>query len=105
MLSLDLLYAVLQGLPATHLQHLDRPWLLFCERIEQALKGGQSALSALRLALEETHESHIRVIKKALTHVAAVRGLKKLSYRQKQLLMVLRVAKVASLRQLCSSVP
>lgn len=103
MLSIDLLYAVLQGLPSAHLQHLDHPWRIFCRDVEQALKGGQPPVAALRFALENSLDWQVTAIKKALAQASVVRQLSKLSHRQKELLVALRVAQVASLSQLCCS--
>ena len=56
MLTLDMLYAVLQGLPADHLDYLDRPWYLLAVRIARGLKEGLDPPSALHAAPRKAKE-------------------------------------------------
>ena len=100
MLTIEMLYAVLQGLPATHLDFLDPPWLHFCERIERALKAGLDPLTALRSALDNMGDWERIMLRKALAQSRSVMPMPDLSYRQKEALIALRYAGVASLAQL-----
>lgn len=101
MLTLDLLYAVLQGLSPSYLTHLEIPWRVFCGRIQRALNMGHPPLVALKLALKQAGISEIERISKALGEVQSVMELPELSFRQKQALIALRYEDVASLSHLC----
>jgi len=100
MLTLETLYALLQGLPAKYLDFLDPPWPPFCQRIENALKQGMNPLAALQFALDAMNDWGRSMLKKALSQVRPVMNLHGLSYRQKEALIALRYAGVASLAQL-----
>lgn len=100
MLSLDMLYAVLQGLPPKYLNHLEWPWPQFCERIARALASGADAVAALRLALNNSSPSQIAAIRKSLREIEPVMHLPNLTYRQREVLIALRNSKTASLAQL-----
>lgn len=101
MLTLDVLYAVLQGLPAERLQHLkDTPWLILCSRIEDQLKHGESPLLALREALKQTGNRERQHIREALACILPAMSIPHLTYRQRQALITLRYAKSISLTQL-----
>lgn len=100
MLTIEMLYAVLQGLPASHLDFLDPPWLHFCERIERALKAGLDPLTALKSALDTMGDYERRMLRKVLAQSRSVMPMTDLSYRQKEALIALRYAGAASLAQL-----
>jgi hypothetical protein len=100
MLTLETLYALLQGLPAKYLDFLDPPWPPFCQRIENALKQGMDPLAALQFALDAMNAWGRSMLKNALSQVRPVMNLPGLSYRQKEALIALRYAGVASLAQL-----
>jgi len=95
-----MLYAVLQGLPSSFLDYLDRPWVVFCERIERAMKAGHDPLAALRSALAHIGDWERETMKKALIEVQPVMQMPGLSFRQKEALIALRYAGAASLSQL-----
>lgn len=100
MLTLDLLLAVLRGLPPAYLSHLESPWRLFCGRIQQALRQGHPPLDALQLALEQASLQEVQQISKAIGEANGVMSLSDLSHRQKQALAALRYENVASLSHL-----
>jgi hypothetical protein len=100
MITLELIYAVLRGLPARYLDFLDPPWPPFIQRIENALKNGQDPMSALRFALDSMNDWAKTVLRKTLSQVRPVMRLPGLSYRQKEALVALRSAGVVSLTQL-----
>lgn len=100
MLTIEMLYAVLQGLPSSHLDYLDPPWPIFCKRIERALKAGLDPLTALKAALENMGDFERRMLRKALAQSLSVMPMPGLSYRQKEALIALRYAGVVSLAQL-----
>ncbi len=50
MLTLEMLYAVLQGLPSSYLTRLDEPLAYFCGRIHAALNDGHDPITALQIA-------------------------------------------------------
>ncbi len=100
MLTIEMLYAVLQGLPSSHLDFLDGPWPRFCKRIERALKAGLDPLFALKSALDNMGDWERKMLRKALAKSRSVMPLVDLSYRQKEALIALRYAGVSSLAQL-----
>lgn len=101
MLSLDTLYAVMQGLPVDRLQHLkDTPWRVLCWRIERELAAGHPPLLALQNALKDLGDWERQHIRQALAHVLPVMHIPGLSYRQRQALITLRYLGSASLTQL-----
>ncbi|MGH2583133.1 MAG: hypothetical protein ACRDFQ_09600 [Anaerolineales bacterium] len=100
MLTLEILYAILQGLPAEHIDFLDPPWTPFIKRIEIALKYGADPISALKSAIEQMNDWGREQLKKALSQIRPVMDLPGLSYRQREALVVLRSMGVASLSQL-----
>ncbi|MEX2144413.1 MAG: helix-turn-helix domain-containing protein [Anaerolineales bacterium] len=100
MLTIEMLYAVLQGLPSAHLDFLDPPWPIFCQRIERALKAGLDPLTALKSALDNMGDWEALMLRKALAQSISVLPITDLSYRQKEALIALRYAGVASLAQL-----
>jgi len=101
MLTLDMLYAVIQGLPADHLDYLDRPWYLLAVRIERALKEGLDPTSALHSALSNSADWERQVYLRAFIHEEPVLALPDLTPRQKEALIALRYAGACSLAQLC----
>jgi predicted transcriptional regulator len=100
MLTLEMLYAVLQGLPSSYLSFLDHGFAHFCWLVEQAFKEGHDAEGALRFAVSWSRESQFNAIKRVLAEVAAVSKIPGLSHRQQETLVALRYSKVASLRTL-----
>lgn len=101
MLTLDLLYAVMLGLPSKDLHHLNETaWRVLCSRIERFLASGHDPLTALKLALETAGDWERTELRKALQQVLPVMSIPGLSYRQRQALIALRYVKTASLTQL-----
>jgi predicted transcriptional regulator len=100
MLTLDLLFAVLQGLPASFLDQLDPAWQDFCRRLEFALQRHTDPLEALKEALQKASQREIRYLGRALAKAESVMSLPGLSARQKQALIVLRYEHAASLSRL-----
>ena len=100
MLTLDMLFAVLQGLPADHLKHLHRPWYLLAWRIERGLKEGLDPVSALHAALSNSHKWEREHYLRAFEHEEPVLALPDLTQRQKEALVALRYAGASSLTQL-----
>ena len=56
MLTMEIIYALLQGLPAKYLDFLEPPWPPFCLRLEQALKNGATPVEALSYAIESMND-------------------------------------------------
>ncbi len=100
MITLEIIYALLQGLPVKYLDFLEPPWPPFCLRIEHALKDGVEPMEALKYALDSLNEWGRGQLRKALSNVRPVLELPSLSYRQKEALIAMRSAGVASLAQL-----
>ena len=100
MLTLEMLFAVLHGLPADHLDYLDRPWYLLAKRIERAMKEGQDPYSALHSALVNSHEWERQTYLRAYLQEEPVMALPDLTPRQKDALIALRYAGACSLQQL-----
>ena len=75
MLTLEMICALLQGLPADHLDHLDRPWYLLAVRIERALKEGLDPTSALHAALSNSAEWERQVFLRAFLQEEPVLAL------------------------------
>jgi hypothetical protein len=90
MLTLDMLFAVLQGLPGSALTHLREPWQLFCDRIHFAFHRTIDPLEALKMALDKASTAEIRLISEAVTEAQGVLELPDLSPRQIQALTALR---------------
>ena len=101
MISRELLYAILQGLPEKYLAHLDAPWPLIARRINIELSQGRDPISALKSAFARTGEYERQKIREALLQIVPVMQIPGLSYRQREALVALRSAKTASLAQLC----
>lgn len=101
MLTLEMLYAVIKGLPATHLDHLSRQWLLFCGDIHRAMQAGATPVDALIDTIRSLQYWQIKKMHSDFTVAQAVHTIPGLSYRQKQALIALRTAETASLPQLC----
>jgi hypothetical protein len=97
MLTLDLLRAVLHGLPPVHLTHLQRPWQRFCSHIHHHLRMGHPPLEALKLALDGATDDELALLTQAVSEIRGVMRLSDLSFRQKQALAALRVERVATL--------
>ncbi|MEX2162300.1 MAG: hypothetical protein WD751_10360 [Anaerolineales bacterium] len=97
MLTLEILYALLQGLPAKYLDFLEPPWPPFAQRIENALAAGLSPMQALQDALDSMNDWAKGQLRKMLSQVHPVMALPGLTYRQKEALIALRACGVASL--------
>ena len=104
MLTFEILYAMLLGLPSSYLEHLDNEWSSLGAHIVEALHAGHDAVSALKIALQAAPYWQILGLRDSFKMIKGVMALPGLSYRQKELLMALRSAKVASLAQLSRSV-
>jgi hypothetical protein len=104
MLTLEILFAVLQGLPPVYITHLEPQWHIFCQRIHRALNLGHDPLGALQAALGEATFGELELLSKMMGELEAVRRLEDLTYRQKELLTALRYVEVASLTQLKTTV-
>lgn len=100
MLTLDVLYAVLQGLHPSHFSHLDGVWQVFCGDIYQAIKQGRDPVTAFKNTLDQARYGILSGIEQALSELLSVSDLPGLTFRQKQALSTLRHAKVLSLTQL-----
>jgi predicted transcriptional regulator len=100
MLTLDLLYAVLQGLPPSQFADLDTPSRTFCDRVHSHLQSGHSPLDAMKTALAELGDSEAQLIFKALDDAQSMEQLSDLSLGQKQVLLALRSSEFASTTQL-----
>ncbi len=100
MLTFEMLYAVLQGLPSSYLDHLDKEWIRFCVQIQLALEKGHDPISALRTAIQNAEGWQIESMRRSFKKMHTVMHLTGLTYRQKETLAALRVAGVASLAQL-----
>ncbi|MCL5428333.1 MAG: hypothetical protein M1347_00830 [Chloroflexi bacterium] len=100
MLTLDLLFAVLRGLPGSALTHLREPWRYFCDRIRFAFHRTRDPLEALKMALERAGSAGIRLLGRAVAEAQTVLELPDLSTRQKQALTALRYSRTATLSQL-----
>ncbi len=100
MLTLDVLYAVLQGLHPSHFSHLDGIWQVFCADIHKAIKEGRDPVTAFKSTLDQAQYGILWGIEQALSQILSVSDLPGLTFRQKEALSALRHAKVASLAQL-----
>lgn len=102
MLTKDIIRAVLQGLPSSSLPPLGHPYLLFCQRIETALKYQVPPLPALKHALQEADPWGTRALSRSLKETRTVQhlSLPALPKRQKELLVALRVFGPATCAQL-----
>lgn len=103
MISREMLYALLQGLPEKYFAHLDAPWHYIARLINIELKHGRDPISAVKAAFARTEGYSREKIKEALLNVLPVMQIPGLSYRQREALIALRSAKdkTASLAQLC----
>lgn len=84
MFSLEMLYAVLQGLPAKYLDFLDPPWGYICTLIELGLKDCLDPMAALNQALARMSDPARSSLRKALSKTRPVMQMPGLSYRQKE---------------------
>ena len=100
MLTLEMIFALLQGLPADHLDHLDRAWFLLAERIQRYMREGQLPYHALHQALNHSTQWERDAYLRAFQLEAPVRALPDLNHRQKDALIALRYAGASSLQQL-----
>ncbi|MEX2162230.1 MAG: hypothetical protein WD751_09985 [Anaerolineales bacterium] len=92
MLTKELIRAVLQGLPTSSLPRFGDHLLLFCRRIESALKYEVPPLHALKHALQEAGPQGTRDLIRALKESRRVQSLPNLPRRQQQLLAALRLS-------------
>ncbi len=104
MITFELLYAMLLGLPSSYLDHLENEWSTLGGHIYEALQAGNDPVSALKIALQTAPYWQIIALRRSFTLIKQVLALPGLTYRQKELLLALRTAKVASLAQLSRSV-
>lgn len=95
-----MLYVVLQGVPASFFDHLDRPWFVFCENLAKVIAKGGSPQEALSFALSESERWQMDAIRSLLLAIGPAMQVPGLSYRQREVLLALRNAKVASLTRL-----
>jgi len=101
MISREMLYALLQGLPEKYFAHMDAPWHFLARLINLELKAGRDPISALKAAFARTNDFSRQKIKETLLNVMPVMQIPGLSYRQREALIALRSVKSASLAQLC----
>ncbi len=100
MLTLDILYAVLQGLPHDYLTFLDEVWRAFCRTINRELERGADPTSAFKQALKNASSWEVREINRLFAQATQVIHVPGLTYRQREVLTALRYSKVASLTNL-----
>lgn len=100
MLILEMIFALLQGLPADHLDHLDRAWYLLAVRIQRGLKDGRTPIDALYDALCNSTQWERDAYLRFFTQQAPVLALPDLTPRQKDALIALRYSGTCSLVQL-----
>ncbi len=100
MLTLEMLYVVLQGVPSEYFDHLDPSWYVFCQNLAKVIAKGGSPQEALRFAIAESERWQMDAIRSLLLAAGAAMRVRGLSYRQRELLLALRTAKVASLTHL-----
>jgi predicted transcriptional regulator len=101
LISREMLYALLQGLPEKYFAHMDAPWHFLARLINLELKAGRDPISALKAAFARTNDFSRQKIKETLLNVMPVMQIPRLSYRQREALIALRSVKSASLAQLC----
>ncbi len=104
MITFDILYAMLLGLPSSYLAHLDNEWGSLGAHIYEALQAGSDPVSALTLALQQAPFWQVLELRRSFKKVRTVMSLPGLTYSQKELLLALRNAEVASLAQLSRAV-
>jgi len=102
MISRDLLYAILLGLPDKFLEFLAAPWPFIATLIRLARERNAGPVAALQYAVHRLGVNGRGMLRKALQRVAPVMSLPGLTYRQREALLALRSLHTASLRQLCS---
>ncbi|MCW5876971.1 MAG: hypothetical protein KIS85_08845 [Anaerolineales bacterium] len=102
MISRELLYAILQGLPHKYFGVLEPPWLGMAWRIQGHLLGGDDPVTALKGAYANLGPGARKQLRETLQQVLPIMGLAGLSYRQRETLLALRSLKVASLSQVCA---
>lgn len=100
MLTLEILYAVLQGLPPDQLNFLDEVWIVFCNRINRRLADGKDPASAFTIAYEDAGDWERRELNKVFAQAFPVLPIPGLTFRQKEVLIALRYSKAASLNRL-----
>lgn len=103
MLTLEVLYAVLSGLSPEHLTHLSDPWRSFCYEIWDARRSGVGIIASLRRAFQSLHPYHKQILSKSFKDMPAILNIRGLSRRQKETLVALRNANVASLGELSAA--
>lgn len=102
MISRELLLAILQGLPRKYFNILEPPWIGMALRIDANLLQGQSPLQALQNAYQDMGPHGRKRLRQTLQQVLPVMQLPGLTYRQREILIVLRSLKCASLSQVCA---
>ena len=103
MISRDMLYAIILGLPEKFLEHLKGPWFLVARLVRLAREQNADPVTALRYAVFRLGPDGRNLLRKALLNVLPVMSIRGLSYRQKEALLALRSRHTASLPQLCSA--
>jgi hypothetical protein len=76
MFSIEILYAVLQGLPPEYLTFLDEVWVIFCRRIHWELERGVDPLTALKSVLKAIPDSQKEKIRSALAQAKPTKPTK-----------------------------
>ncbi|MCW5877275.1 MAG: hypothetical protein KIS80_00235 [Anaerolineales bacterium] len=104
MITRRLLHAIILGLPEEFLQHLPPPWPLIARLIHLARLEGASPATSLRYALYRLGATGRQTLRKSLSIIWPVMNLPGLSYRQREVLIVLRSLQTASLTQICTLV-
>ncbi|MCL5429410.1 MAG: hypothetical protein M1347_06400 [Chloroflexi bacterium] len=101
MISREMLYALLLGLPEKYFEHLDWPWPWVAKSIRIGLNQGLDPLSALKSGFARLGDQPLAKVKETLLSILLVMEIPGLSYRQREALVALRSVKAASLAQMC----
>lgn len=104
MITRRLLHAIILGLPEEFLQHLPPPWPLIARLIHMARREGASPANALRYAFFRLGATGRATLRTGLAVIWPVMHIPGLSYRQREVLIVLRALRTASLAQVCTLV-
>jgi hypothetical protein len=93
MLTFDLLWAILQGLPVLFIDRvIGRDWVQFCLRIERARRAGLDPVSALKHALQEADRWQLRSRRAMFEKFQPILKIPGLTYRQRELLFTVSVS-------------
>jgi hypothetical protein len=104
MITHSTLSALIQGLPLKYFDHLPEPWPAMARRISRVMQSGPDYAAALRTAFDQATPQELEALKKTFTISWDVVQIPKLTYRQRELLIALRMVKVASLSQISAIV-